>query len=82
MHIVIFCGKLQILLFIVKTTNNITQAKTPTMLRSNSKRSKEGIKSSGDKFDTDTIFAEINIKGADINVQATIALAIKSTSRA
>lgn len=47
---------------------------------SNEKASNSGKKSDGCKLVREIIFAEINIIGPLINVQATMLLAIKSTS--
>lgn len=46
------------------------------MLMSSSKFLKAGMKSLGDMFDTEIIFADINMSGADRNVEATIPPAI------
>lgn len=52
----------------------------PTIEISNENDSSSGKKSDGCKFVNEIIFAEMNIIGPLTNVQATILLAIKSTS--
>lgn len=77
---VTLCGILSCFFVTMNSTNIVTPIRIPMMEISSENDSNSGKKSDGCKLVKEIIFAEINIIGPLMNVQATILLAIKSTS--